>query len=250
MHYIWIIWAHEAFYKYEPRANKYDMYMKIKDWRAWESKDLPSEEIEKLFNFIRSWDYHFKGDVEKFKEKYRKIFDAINDLKNKNIIDINIRKYRSKIRRIFDEIADCTLTGRYESTDASKILHTILPNLFVMWDRNIRRGYLGNPNNKEGYYYAYKFLPIIQRNLISIIKSYINDHEKRDSKVAINVIQTKCDGKSPPKLIDEFNYMTYTMPEYFLEYLDVIRGDVQMRYLNLYKKLRQKLNHQKKWKIL
>ena len=54
------------------------------------------------------------------------------------------------MRDVFDKVGNCTLIDRYESTDASKILHTILPNFFVMWDDKIKEGVIQGRDNGAG----------------------------------------------------------------------------------------------------
>lgn len=144
MHYKKLIKAHRLFYGgYEHRAPFYDDYMKRKNWKEWLSPSVSIAEIEKLFSFIRSWDRFFRGDEEKFRGIWEEIYSVIRELEHEKIEDVDLTndELKRKIRDVFDKVADCTLMDRYESTDASKILHTILPNFFVMWDDEIKNGW-------------------------------------------------------------------------------------------------------------
>lgn len=160
MHYRKLIEAHRLFYGgWEYRAPYYDDYMKSKNWKEWSTGSLSITEIEKLFRFIRKWDYHFKGDPDIFRKIYEYTYPIIRQLEHEEIEDTDFtdEELKRKIRDIFDRVADCPGTGRYESTDASKILHTIVPSFFVMWDNKIREGIV-----KGGHYgavYANVFLP-------------------------------------------------------------------------------------------
>lgn len=211
MHYENLITAHKAFYRGEYRAENYDEYLKDKNWALWQNS-VPMSEVEKLFNFIRSWDFHFKGDEEKFKEIYEEIAPFLKNVEHLKIenVDLANDELKKNISIVFDRVADCTLTGRCESTDASKILHTIVPDFFVMWDHNIRLGTLGDAEDKQGLVYAYRFLPLVQRELAEAIETCIKERAlNRDE--AIKYICEKCDGKTLAKLVDEYNYVKYTL---------------------------------------
>jgi len=203
-----LIEAHKLFYESEYRAFNYDGYMKLKKWKIWMNPDIPSDEIRKLFNFIKSWDRFFRGDVELFLEIYREICPIIQELKNERIEDTNFTdELNTKVRDVFDKTANCTLIGRYESTDASKILHTILPNFFVMWDVLIKEGVL--EGREKGAAYAFYFLPKMQLELREAIETCMKER-KLNRTEAIRHICEKCDGKTLAKLVDEYNYMKYT----------------------------------------
>lgn len=225
MHYRCLYVAHRAFYWAEPRAHYYDEYMRHKDWEEWVDS-VPLDEIKKLFDFIRRWDYHFQGDQKRFQESYVEIFPIIKELEHMRLEDIDFedRELRDKIEEIFDKVANCS--WRYESTDASKILHTILPKLLVMWDRKIRKGILGSVNRNWGAVYAIEFLPKMQGELIQAIRTCM---EKNDlsNKEAAQHISHQCDDKTLPKLIDECNYMTFTRPSDFQEYMEKLKERVK-----------------------
>ena len=141
----------------------YYYYMAKKNWFAWKSPELPISEVKLLFNeFIKKWDFHFRGDPERFLRIYPEVYQRINNLETEKIENINLdNKKKEVISTIFDKVADCTNEGRFEAVDASKILHTILPNLIIMWDNKICKGILGTDRKKKGRNYAYNFLPKI-----------------------------------------------------------------------------------------
>ena len=208
MDYKTLIESHKLFYEGEYRAFNYDGYMKLKDWKSWMNPDLPSDEIRKLFNFIKSWDRFFQGDIEIFRKKYKEICPTIQELRNERIEDTNFtEELKVKVRDVFDKVANCTLIDRYESTDASKILHTILPNFFVMWDVDIKKGVV--KGMEKGAAYAFFFLPKMQLEIREAIETCMEER-KLNRKEAIRYICEKCDGKTLAKLADEYNYMKYT----------------------------------------
>lgn len=211
MHYEKLMESHQLFYQHEPKAHHYDDYMSVKNRKKWTDTVLLSE-VKRLFRFIRKWDHHFRGEEEKFVNIYEKVYPSLKELEGEKIEDADFddRELKSKVRNVFDHVADCTLEGRYESTDASKILHTIIPDFFVMWDMNIRKGILGDDDYKEGETYVSEFLPIIQKELTEAIETCMESKDL-DRKDAINIIIGECDGNSLPKLADQYNYVKYTL---------------------------------------
>lgn len=210
LHYKKLIEAHKEFYGGgEPRARRYDEYMESKNWEEWSSNTVSIAEIEKLFHFVHSWDRFFQGDVKKLQMIYKEIRPIIKELENEKIEDVNFKdeELEKKIRNLFDKVADCTLINRYESTDASKILHTILPNFFVMWDNSIKFWVV--ESGKNGETYAFFFLPKVQEELGEAIRSCMEEQEFT-RKQAIEYTCEKCDNKTLAKLVDEYNLMKYT----------------------------------------
>jgi hypothetical protein len=211
LHYKKLLEAHKAFYTGEHRAGNYDRYMlEQKDWKKWENPIVPFEEIKKLFRFIRSWDRFFQGDPEVFQKIYKEIYPIIQRLKHEKIEDADFtdKELKAKIRDVFDKVADCTSVGRFESTDASKILHTILPNFFVMWDDEIKNWTV--QGRRMGATYAFDFLPKVQRELEETIKTCMTER-KLNRAEAIKYIREATGGQTLAKLADEYNYMKYTM---------------------------------------
>jgi hypothetical protein len=209
-----LIEGHKLFYESEYRAFNYDGYMKCKDWTCWTNPDLPIDEIRKLFNFIKSWDRFFQGDVELFRGIYAEVSSTLQELKNERIEDTSFTgELKIRVRDVFDKVGNCTLIDRYESTDASKILHTILPNFFVMWDDKIKEGVIQGRDN--GAAYAFYFLPKMQLELREAIETCMEER-KLDRIDAIKYICEKCDGKTLAKLVDEYDYVKYTKKNPFL----------------------------------
>ena len=213
MDYKKLLKAHQLYYdKGGEGVRYYDEYMKHKDWRSWENPQLPPIEIMKLFGFVLSWDAHFEGVPEKFKQIYQEIYPAIQNLGQERIENINLGEeaIRKNIWEVFDKVARCS--RKFESTDASKILHTILPNLFVMWDRKIREKILGDEAVMRGVDYADYFLPKMQREINEAITSCMAENNLTYEKPILRISQM-ADGKTLAKLIDEFNWVQYALGE-------------------------------------
>jgi hypothetical protein len=211
LNYIKLVEAHKAFYKGENRAKNYDRYMiEQKNWKVWQTPVVSITEIEKLFHFIRSWDRFFRGDSCVFQRIYQGIYPVLDELRNERTEDADFSnvEFKARIGDVFDKVANCTTIKRYESTDASKMLHTILPNFFVMWDDEIKTWIVSGGN--DGRTYAYGFLPKMQRELNDAIESCMTEM-KLDRKAAIKYVREQCGDETLAKLADEYNYVKYTL---------------------------------------
>jgi len=217
--------THRAFYWGEPRAYDYDKYMKSKDWEKW-TDSVPMNEISKLFDFIILWDFHFQGDPKQFQKIYEELSPIIKELEQARLESIDFsNELLTNIGKVFDRVAECS--WKYESTDGSKILHTMLPNLFVMWDRRIRKGILGREDKNWGAVYAIEFLPKMQKEINEAIETLMQE-KGLNRKEAIKCIHQMCDNKTLPKLIDEHNYMICTRPKDFREFIGNLRKKGEM----------------------
>jgi len=226
----------KEFQKEEIKACCYDMYKKNKGTCWLKSKTLPDAEIMKLFRFIRAWDPRFSGkNSKKFQKIYKEIYRYIKSLESKTIesIDLENKETKDKIRKVFNEVTKCGKRGKREWTDTSKILHCILPELFVMWDDKIRRGVWSDnkkklrANDKEwrknkkkwnqpkdnkftGKEYAFHFLPQMQKEADEAIRSYQKDNNHCSRSKAIREMTNEAGDHTIAKLIDEYNYMIHT----------------------------------------
>lgn len=207
MYYAKLIKAHQLFYDTEPRAHFYDDYMQERNEKEWHTGNIPIREIDKLFKFVREWEYHFQGDPAVFKRIYDGNYPTIKSLSTETIEDADLYNpaLRMKIRYIFDRIADCAGMRRYESTDTSTILHTIVPKLFIIWDNNIKKSV---SVQSRGANYSGVFLLKMQRELNEAIKTCMCEN-RIDRSAAISFIETQCGSKTLAKLADEYNYMKY-----------------------------------------
>lgn len=220
-HYMDLLKAHKIFTKIEGRWKFYDAYMKNRDPVAWlKSGDIPLKEGLLLFGFIHSWDPNFQGDLAKFLEIYKDIFPILKGFEHATIEKINFSsEVKNAISVIFDRIAMCPRKKRFESTDASKILHAIIPNLFVMWDDRIRKAIIGYQKN-DGRCYVWEFLPKMQAAAKEYLSSHINE-KGGDYEFTSQQISKMADNYSLAKLIDEYNYVRYTKRKSLTEIRDM-----------------------------
>ena len=198
--------------KFEPRSVSYDYYLAAKDWGLWlNSSRIPHGEVLLLFGFILSWDSYFEGDIDTFIRQYEKAFPSIRNLSKYVLWKTDLTdEVKKEIAHTFDLIARCTTTNRFEGTDASKILHTILPEFFVMWDDEIRHGILGRRADKDSSTYSFQFLPRMKKEICTILESYTSRYHCSIDEASVKISES-CHGHTLCKLIDESNYVNHTL---------------------------------------
>ena len=203
-----LIETHHLFHEVENRAIDYSTYWCYKDWKNWLKPNISTSEIKTLFNFVKKWDRFFRGDIELFQKKYPKILSIIEKLKDEQIESAKFTDALKKnVRDVFDLVANCGLYNRYESTGASIILHMILPNFFVTWDKKIKSKLVGG--GRLGAVYAFRFLPQMQFELNNAIETCMKDKWMK-LEDAIVYIKKQTNEATLPNLIDEYNYMKFT----------------------------------------
>lgn len=207
-----LIRASQLFLAEEGRGRLYDYYMSEKDWSVWkDSPLLPNHEIMLLFWFILSWDRNFRGDIDLFRDAYHKVYPIVQRLRGLNLVHVDLRdQILGDLSQVFGAIAKCTPGNRRESTDASKIIHTMLPDLAVMWDTKIRRNVLGSESRKGGHDYAFTFMPKMKEEANEALDSYCDEHHCSREEAVLS-ISAVCQGHRITKLLDEHNYVVYTM---------------------------------------
>ena len=110
---------------------------------------------------------------------------------------------KNAVRIVFESVLEAG--PRVEATGTSKILHMINPELFVMWDAPIRGGYAVGQSAED---YAERFLPRIQGQARLAVRQYCEATGASKSKTVEWL--TNC-GHTLPKVIDEFNYVKFTL---------------------------------------
>ena len=213
-HYTDLIKAHNILVDEEGRFRFYGAYMENRAPNAWlKSTDVPLKEALLLFGWIHSWDPNFEGELLKFLEIHETIFPLMKGFERKTILNIDFTEdTKSSLSKIFDSLANCCRTRRFESTDTSKALHAMIPDLFVMWDDRIKKAIIGVRNSGRDYdgkCYANEFLPAMQEVAEAFVDSFTKEHGG-NREDASKEISKMADGYTLAKLIDEMNYLRFT----------------------------------------
>lgn len=189
------------FEKLEKRGSFYDMAIKLIN---------NNFETEAYFLILATWNfavfrYAVKDfDINVFKEKIKKLNPYFDRLKNENFRTINFDKYKKDIKKIYGTLS--SIDG-VKYTGASKIMHLKNKYVFVMWDGYIK----GNKSKKY-----YNRLEIV-KNRDWKVRKYENDAEGyikflKDMQKMFKNIDFHSNKKTFAKAIDEFNYLSITIP--------------------------------------
>ena len=171
------------FKEYEGRASFYDIALEIVDEYPLQASIiiLATWNVSR-FRFMVSDSknmVNFTNAMEKCGPLFEKIRD--NDFQNKNL---------DEIKEIIEEIyTTLSAVKGVEYTGASKVMHLINRNLFVMWDGYIRDEYKYGTTGED----------------------YVDFLKQMQDKFK-NIVWNLC-SKTLTKAIDEYNYVTITLPE-------------------------------------
>jgi len=179
--------------KEHPIDEAYKLILAIKD--PWES-------LDSIIDFVRRWDFRvpIRNNENKIKEFLLGVKTEFVALEKFNIEDLDFNSQNiNYIKYIFNKLQEIGLQGpkrkvRLGSTGASKLMHGINPNLFVMWDKGIC-DYYGCYPNATGYIH---FMELMQQEIREILK------ERGKEKII------KETGVSLPKLLDAYNWSHYS----------------------------------------
>lgn len=166
-------------------------------------KDI--HEIRILSPFLLAWGqmqrWLGKAGVEKVFQKLKEEVFAvrIEPLRHSNLQSVKLEELKETIVRLFDELMDTEFNSKsgkrknVNSTATSKILHLCCPDLFVMWDANIRVGYHKYNGDGEDYFQFLKDM----KDLWNALNNTINKlQEKYRSR--------------PTRIIDIYNWAEHT----------------------------------------
>jgi len=137
------------------------------------------------------------SDLKKALESCMPLFRKLSNVGFKTA---NFDKLREDIKSVYSTLSK---VNGVEYTGASKIFHLFCPNLIVMWDSYIRKEY-----SKRKYRDTYKIKIQAEKPTAEDFLNFqklmqkIFGHIKWDNK-----------RKTLPKAIDEYNYVTYTLPQ-------------------------------------
>jgi len=147
--------------------------------------------IEAFLLMLSTWNfacfrYAVRGfNLDQFVKAIRHVEFLLRGLRREDFKTINFNKYSKEIKKSFQTLTD--IKG-VQKTGAPKIMHLMVPKVFVMWDAYIRDYYGFKKGNADDYL---GFLKLMQKQFPSIKSSL---------------------GRTAAKLIDEHNYITITVP--------------------------------------
>ncbi|MHA2370181.1 MAG: hypothetical protein ACXADX_15310 [Candidatus Hodarchaeales archaeon] len=144
--------------------------------------------------FLKRWVRRVGFDEAQLLKAYRNVPSDVHTWK---LCDISLWSSQETIIHAFSQLAE---TVKY--TGASKALHILNPDFFMMWDEKIRHGY-GCYKNGEGYF---NFLLRSQVEIRKIVETYSKEHDS--GPISTQIYQGRL--RSELKLLDEYNFAKYT----------------------------------------
>jgi len=127
--------------------------------------------------------------------KLKEIENTFKDFHTLNLATVDISQKSGEIEELYDEVLNAEWisekgkTKRVGPTATAKILHLIVPDLFMIWDAKIRVDYGFGDSGKE----YVRFL-INMQNWIKKLSPLLEKMQKEY-------------GKSPTKIVDDYNWI-------------------------------------------
>jgi len=194
----------------------------LRDRDTWENLDsITKEQInDVVIEFLRQYwvQYTYDIDREELKETLRGLNESSNIIRGKRLLVSNLNEkvdvrggkfswISMIIKEMYNDLRDVHGIG---PTSASKILHGINPQFFMMWDRFIRPAYAYYKGDAGDYL---KFMADCQKILKKVVESYQRERncdvtvaEKELCEQAYTELGIR---KPLAKLLDEYNWMKY-----------------------------------------
>ncbi len=174
--------VHEKFEDLEKRGSFYDMALNLID---------NGFDIEACILVLSTWNSSVfryvvsTFDIMGFKKEVLECKRSLENLKDEKFEKVNFDSVSETIKEVYDKLS---LIKGVKYTGASKLLHLMNRDLFVMWDQYIRKHYGFRKTSPDDYF---NFLKKMQEEFKGI----------KASK-----------GRTIAKLIDEYNYVSITLP--------------------------------------
>ena len=170
----------------------------IEEFKNIKLSELNKEhEIRIIKPFLLTWGVMGRvlgnAGIRPICEKLKDINEKIKLLRNEDLFSVNLDEIRGLVIELFNEIREIKFKSNKKKekevgpTATSKVLHLTCPNLFIMWDFAIRNKYNGDG---KGYFEFLSEMKKMGEELESTIKDLKQKY-----------------GKSPAKIIDEYNWM-------------------------------------------
>ena len=218
----------------------YNDYLLIdRDKSKWDQPDLIDlAEAGKIMGFLNLWKTPIQVRLVDFLPALQCAALLLRPIQGKTIPNVDLNQPASQdsdvtigqlVETCFNILSKCG--RRDEITASSKILHTINPELFVMWDNNIRKeyarpaGYRSDKSIRDNAakIYATVFLPKMQEiacDAVSQIKERPQTKLERTNPIkelksclhatAFKSLKREHPSLGLAKVLDEYNFMKYT----------------------------------------
>jgi len=207
MHYKKLIEASWLWEK-DRRSPYYWQYRKMLRWNSpWDFSDT---DLRCAVDFLNKWNCRIHitdsliKNIKKVCLKTKQSFQRLREFCLEDV-DFANQQVKSDILFIFREFN--MIGERFGSVATSKFIHMVHPALFVMWDNPIQQKF-GIHDVKDPFEYL-RFMHMMREEIDEALKTYM-DEFKCTRENAIKELKEKCSSKNFAKLVDEYNWLTYT----------------------------------------
>lgn len=161
-----------------------------------------------------------KFDIESFKKTIERLKEDFKKLENEEFEKINFANYKDNISKIFKDLSSFAGMGGNPIgyTGASKIMHLKKPKIFIMWDRYIRgeksKKYYKHLEMPKWYQWKKPEYKTSGEGYIQFLKDMQGKFNNINAKELQDKLRDEClnPDKNITKAIDEFNYVSITLP--------------------------------------
>jgi hypothetical protein len=132
------------------RSSGENAYLQIVTELAHVSMAERAQHVDSLVLFLNRWNCHFPSRTAETRKALREWLaregDSLEALGDVSLIDPAVAAHREECEQLYASLISLrdSMNGPRIPTmgdaAASKILHVMLPSLFVMWDKEIKRG--------------------------------------------------------------------------------------------------------------
>jgi len=169
-----------------------------------------SFDVEGYILLLATWNFALfryamkQFDIEQFRKSLLSLKEPFSRLEHYKIESADLDRSAADIKNIFTTLSK--IEG-VKFTGAPKLMHLKNPNLFVMWDEYIRGG------KSKKYYDNLEIVTTGQ----CVIEKYGKDADGyfrflKDMQCRFSHLSSPSKTKTMAKAIDEFNYVTITLP--------------------------------------
>jgi hypothetical protein len=203
--------VHRLFRENEPRAFVYDMALRERDKSmissililllVWNRETYRRMTGAEFFQFLRNHKLRLQ-------ETLTRIQGLIKPISSEDLLSVDLNQISDEVQRSFIELCKIDTIG---PTAAAKILHLLVPKVFVMWDERIRQALdLAEIEHQDGLHKR-DYVDYYSKAYASFLNEMQRISRITARQLDIDQLLRDNDGVTLPKLIDEYNYCLYTL---------------------------------------
>lgn len=167
---------------------------------------------EIITGFLNKWGCRLARNnhdflAKRIKEASVQIKEDLQGLNGAKLIDLDLDRSGNAITRCYQAMVG--IGQGFSHTAASKLLHMINPELFVMWDRPMRMSYKEDYAIREDAAGYLDFMKKMQEGLQKVLKSFPDSKEGCPAEFLANKLGITTH-KTLVKHLDEYNWITIT----------------------------------------